>query len=311
MSSARSIPHGRELVEQCAGPARGYDRSRLAGAIAAQSPPYLRRRGRRTRPSRRGRGRGGASRVAVALLPVADEVGVERRRPRHAALEEPEVEVGEAAGDAAEEQRLGQRVVALAEHADVVVHVARDRRAGSASPWPPSGTPARRRARGTSARPGRSRTRCRGRRCRSTPRTARARGSTVGGRGDRPLHEAGHHHGPEAERPPRARARRPLRRACASGSRRPGSSRSANSANTPALKRLSARHAPRRSRSSSKWPKSEPEARVDHADVDARARAAARGGGGGASRWRGRPRAPCRRCPTGRGRPDGRRVPRA
>ena len=44
----------------------------------------------------------------VALLPVADEVAVERGGPRHAALEKGEVHLRESAGDAAQEERLGQ-----------------------------------------------------------------------------------------------------------------------------------------------------------------------------------------------------------
>ena len=61
--------------------------------------------------------------VDVALLPVADEVGVERHGPGHAALEEGEAQLGEAPGHAAQEQRLGQGVLALGQVADVVVHV--------------------------------------------------------------------------------------------------------------------------------------------------------------------------------------------
>ena len=128
MSSARSMPHGRELVEHVAGPRGGTARTG-----SAPSAPRRRRScaNRSANSSRSTLARVEVRRMrrAVALLPVADEVGVERRRPRHAAFEEPEVEVGEAAGHAAEEQRLGQRVLALGEHAEVVVDVARDRRA--------------------------------------------------------------------------------------------------------------------------------------------------------------------------------------
>ena len=159
--------------------------------------------------------------LPVALLPVADEVGVERRGPRHAAFEEAEVEVGEAPGDAAEEERLGQRVVALAEHADVVVDVARDRAAGLPSHRRGVERRGDARAHGTSARPGRSRGRCRDRRCRSTPRTARARG-----RGRRPPRSGAARSRPSrppgSRATPRAPARRPPRRGCASGSRPPG-----------------------------------------------------------------------------------------
>ena len=108
-------------------PCSAGTRRELGGPRGPTSPPYFAKQLGEQRPGRRRAGSRSAHAPAVALLPVADEVGVERRRPRHAALEEREVEVGEAAGDAAEEQRLGQRVLALAEHADVVVHVARDR----------------------------------------------------------------------------------------------------------------------------------------------------------------------------------------
>ena len=60
---------------------------------------------------------------------MADEVGVERRGPRDAALEEREVHVREPVRHPAEEQRLRQRVLTLGERAEMVVHVARDRAA--------------------------------------------------------------------------------------------------------------------------------------------------------------------------------------
>ena len=136
---------------------------------------------------------------AAALLEVPDEIGVERRRPRHAALEETEVEVGEAASDTTEEQRLGERVVALAEHADVVVHVARDGR-------PVLPAHGRRVERGCDAElpallPDRV----------VVVRAVESEGVgphrvlrelRVDGRDrvDRPLHEPGHHDGAEAER---------------------------------------------------------------------------------------------------------------
>ena len=297
---------GGELVEQARRPVRGSVVG--FGAIAAQSPPYFVKRSANSSQSTLV---GSSRRMActAALLEVADEVGVERRRPRHATLEEPEVEVGEAAGDATEEQRLGQRVVALAEHADVVVHVARDRRAV----LPAHG---RRVERGRDAElaallPDRV----------VVVRAVEAEGVgphrvlrelRVDGRGggDRPLHEAGHHHGTEAERRRRARVRRPLRRACAWGSRRrqqpvgelgehPGVEAVERAARAPTVALVV------------EVAEEQAEAGVDHAEVDARARGAARAGAGEASRWRGRRRAPCRRCPMGRGRRDGRRVPRA
>ena len=66
-------------------------------------------------------------RLPVALLPVADEVGVEHAGPAHAALEEGEVQVGEAPGDAAEEDGLGHGVAGGGEVADVVVAEVRRR----------------------------------------------------------------------------------------------------------------------------------------------------------------------------------------
>src|SRR5262245_6343438 len=74
--------------------------------------------------------------LAAALLPVADEVRVEHAGPAHAALEEGEVQVREAAGDAAEEQGLAHRVAGGGEVADVVVAevrrgVAEEDRAGA------------------------------------------------------------------------------------------------------------------------------------------------------------------------------------
>src|SRR2546429_3960352 len=65
-------------------------------------------------------GMGGFDRLAVALFPVADEVRVEHARPAHPALEEREVQVGEAPRDAAEEQALADGVAGGGEVADVV-----------------------------------------------------------------------------------------------------------------------------------------------------------------------------------------------
>ncbi len=42
-------------------------------------------------------------RFGVALLPMADDVGENAAGPMHAALEESEIQIGESAGDAAEE----------------------------------------------------------------------------------------------------------------------------------------------------------------------------------------------------------------
>src|SRR5207245_609226 len=65
-------------------------------------------------------GMGGLDRLTVALLPVADEVRIEHARPAHAALEEREVQVGEAPRDAAEEEPLADGVAGGGEVADVV-----------------------------------------------------------------------------------------------------------------------------------------------------------------------------------------------
>src|SRR2546428_7132689 len=62
----------------------------------------------------------GLDRLTVALLPVADEVRVEHARPAHAALEEREVQVGEAPRDAAEEESLADGVAGGGAVADVV-----------------------------------------------------------------------------------------------------------------------------------------------------------------------------------------------
>ena len=61
--------------------------------------------------------------LAVALLPVLDHAAVEALPPRDAALEETESQLREAARDAAEEQRLGERLATFCEAADLVVLV--------------------------------------------------------------------------------------------------------------------------------------------------------------------------------------------
>src|SRR6266403_4847155 len=62
----------------------------------------------------------GLDRLAVALFPVADEIRVEHARPAHPALEEREVQVGEAPRDAAEEEPLADGMAGGGEVADVV-----------------------------------------------------------------------------------------------------------------------------------------------------------------------------------------------
>src|SRR5207237_3057560 len=59
-------------------------------------------------------------RLAVALLPVAHEVGVEHAGPPDAAFEEGEVQIGEAARHPAEEEALADGVAGRGEVADVV-----------------------------------------------------------------------------------------------------------------------------------------------------------------------------------------------
>src|SRR5207244_2354893 len=69
--------------------------------------------------------------LGIALLPVLEHAAVEALGPERAALEEPELELGEAAGDAAEEQRLADRLATVGEAADLVVLVPRHRGVGA------------------------------------------------------------------------------------------------------------------------------------------------------------------------------------
>src|SRR5207247_1224979 len=66
-------------------------------------------------------------RLRIPLLPVADEIGIERAGPAHPALQEGEVELGEPPGDAAEEEGLGHGLAGRGEVADVVVAEVRRR----------------------------------------------------------------------------------------------------------------------------------------------------------------------------------------
>ena len=50
--------------------------------------------------------------VPVALLPVAHQIGQKAARPSDATFEEADAQCREPTGDAAEEQRLAQRLVA-------------------------------------------------------------------------------------------------------------------------------------------------------------------------------------------------------
>ncbi len=137
-------------------------------------------------------------RAPVALLPVADDVGVERDAPRRAALEEAERQIGEAAGHAAHEQRLGERVLALGEVTEVVVHVVRDRRAAP----PPDGAGVERHADAEllALRPHRVVVVRAVDAVHVDPlRVLRELGITVGDRGDGTLHVAREQHRLEAE----------------------------------------------------------------------------------------------------------------
>ena len=72
-------------------------------------------------------------RLAIAFLEVADQLGIERARPRHPAFEEGELDLGKTLRHAAEEQRFANRLGARGEIADVVVDVVADRAARAPS----------------------------------------------------------------------------------------------------------------------------------------------------------------------------------
>ena len=85
----------------------------------------------RTGPSRRGRGRGSPCSASRLRFSQCSTMSTSRRAgPADAALEEGDVELGEAPGHPAEEQRLAQPVHPLGEEADVVEDVAADRGEG-------------------------------------------------------------------------------------------------------------------------------------------------------------------------------------
>src|SRR3989441_3710158 len=73
------------------------------------------------------RGVGVLERLAISLLPVADEIGVERAGPAHAAFQEGEVQLREAPRDAAEEESLGHGLASGSEVADLAVAEVRRR----------------------------------------------------------------------------------------------------------------------------------------------------------------------------------------
>src|SRR5579875_2129753 len=70
-------------------------------------------------------------RLAVALLPMADHVGVETGRPSDSAFEKGASELRKTPGDAAKKHRLTQRLAGRGEMADMVEHVIRDRAAAA------------------------------------------------------------------------------------------------------------------------------------------------------------------------------------
>src|SRR2546427_4831820 len=66
--------------------------------------------------------------LAVSLLPVTDDAGVEIAGPRHTAFEEGEAQLREAARYTGEKQRAARRLARRGEAADVIGDVARERR---------------------------------------------------------------------------------------------------------------------------------------------------------------------------------------
>src|SRR5439155_8204781 len=89
--------------------------------------------------------------LAVSLLPVADDAGVELARPPHTAFEEGEAELREAARHAGEEERAARRLARRREAADVIGDVARER--GPTMPAHRRGMERRRHAQLPAARP--------------------------------------------------------------------------------------------------------------------------------------------------------------
>ena len=96
---------------------------------APPPPPRACRTARRARARRRGRAAGDRvlEGLPVALLPVPDQIGVQRARPAHAAFQEGEVQLREAPGDPAQEEGLGHGLAGGGEVADVVVAEVRRR----------------------------------------------------------------------------------------------------------------------------------------------------------------------------------------
>src|SRR5437764_958897 len=89
--------------------------------------------------------------LAVPLLPVTDDAGIELAGPPHTAFEEGEAQLGEAARHAGEEERAAGRLAGRREAADVVGDVARER--GPAMPAHRRGMERRRHPQLPAARP--------------------------------------------------------------------------------------------------------------------------------------------------------------
>src|ERR1700735_2707981 len=62
-------------------------------------------------------------RLAVALRPMADQIGIEGAAPGHAARQEAALELRETASDAAQKQRLGERFMRRRQAPDMVIDI--------------------------------------------------------------------------------------------------------------------------------------------------------------------------------------------
>ena len=91
--------------------------------VATRAGRRRTRRGARRAIDVEARGVEHLHRVGVALLVVAEQVGVELRRPGHATFQEREVQLGEAPGHPAHHQRAARRLLGGGEVAQVVVDV--------------------------------------------------------------------------------------------------------------------------------------------------------------------------------------------
>ncbi len=113
----------------CAGRAAGRAKyvAQLVDASGHVGVAVLGEVARAARRRRAGRDRARRSRRGCASPSARRDRREQRARPRHAALEEPDAQLGEPVRDAGEEQRLAQRLVRRGEPVHVVVHVVRDR----------------------------------------------------------------------------------------------------------------------------------------------------------------------------------------